>query len=641
MFFLNLTAGEFFTLLGAVGGLVTALYLLDKSKRKKVVSTLRFWSPASSAEELQSRRRMREPWSLILQLLGLLLLLLAMAQLQWGSKRWRGRDHVLLLDTSAWSAATVPAGSALDAEKRLALDYLSRLPGADRVMVVRVDGLATPVTPFTSNRKQLASAIEGSASESSALNLEQALSFAVEAQSWAEGERGEIVYDGAGMTSGDTADIPNVPNLRILAPELNREHVGIRRLAAKRDQQESNSWDATVTLKNFGLEPHTVRLQTQFAGAHFAPRTIELAPLQEAAAEYSFVTGSAGELLARVTPADVLSTDQQAHLRLPRSGPLEANVYTRRAEELKPLFAANRRLAAHFFDPASYPASLPGEVVVLDGFAPPERPTVPSLWIAPPRNGSPIAVKGLDYDAVIKTWNNESALAAGLHAREAHIANAEIFETFEGDTPVARVAGGPIVVAREAGPGQARFALIGFDPLQGQLKFEVTTPILFANLLRWLSPESFRTLDLAAGSVGTASIPLDQPLDTGDRQEQIRVLDDNGLALPFTVHGGVLQLFTAKASVLHVYSGDRERILSLTLPEVAETEWKVPEGAARGLPRTSRLGGGPIDLWKWLALAGLGCLLAEWFAFGRQRRALQISLNKKAETQREPELAAK
>ena len=104
MFFLNLSMGEFLTLLGAVGGLVTALYLLDKSKKKKMVSTLRFWTPARTAEELQSRRRMREPWSLLLQLLGLILLLLAIAQLQWGSKRWRGRDHVLLLDTSAWSA---------------------------------------------------------------------------------------------------------------------------------------------------------------------------------------------------------------------------------------------------------------------------------------------------------------------------------------------------------------------------------------------------------------------------------------------------------------------------------------------------------------------------------------------------------
>jgi VWA domain-containing protein/aerotolerance regulator-like protein len=637
MFFLNLTAGEFFALLGALGGLVTALYLLDKSKRKKVVSTLRFWSPASSAEELQSRRRMREPWSLILQLLGLLLLLLAIAQLQWGSRRWRGRDHVLLLDTSSWSAATDRQSTLLDAEKHLALDYVSRLAGADRVMVVRVDALATPVTPFTADRQQLASAVNGSVSESSALNLDQALSFAQQAQSWAEGTRGEIVYVGAGMISSEVVDTPTIPNLRVLSPELDREHVGIRRLAAKRDQQESNSWDASVTLKNFGSQPHTVRLQAQFAGTHFAPRTIELAPRQEAAAEYSFVTGSAGELVARITPADVLSTDQEVNLRLPNSGPLQVAVYTRRAEELKPLFAANRRLVAHFFDPASYSAAQPGEVVVLDGFAPSVRPTLPSLWIAPPRNGSPIAVKGLDYDAVIKTWHNETALGAGLHAREAHIANGEIFETYEGDTPVASVAGGPIVVAREAGPGHARFALIGFDPLQGQLKFEVTTPILFANLLRWLSPESFRTLDLAAGSVGTASIPL----DTREVPDQIRVVDDNGLALPFTVHGAALQLFTAQPNVLHVYSGDRERILSLTLPEVAETEWKAPDGAAKGLPSRARLRGGAIDLWKWLALAGLACLAAEWIVFGRQRRARQAAANRKAAPQREPELAAK
>jgi hypothetical protein len=637
MFFLNLTAGEFFTLLGAVGGLITALYLLDKSKRKKVVSTLRFWTPASSAEQLQSRRRMREPWSLLLQLLGLLLLLLALAQLEWGSRRWRGRDHVLLLDTSAWSASGGASSTLLAAEKGLALDYLARLPAADRVMVVRAAGLATPVTPFTSNRRQLVDAIHNSTSASSALNLEQALSFAVEAQSWAEGTRGEIVYDGAGLVSADPADTPTLPNLRILAPAVDREHVGIRRLAAKRDQQESNAWDATVTLKNFGSKPHAVRLEAKFAGTHFAPRTIELAPRQEASAEYSFITGAEGELVARISPSDVLPTDQEAHLRLPRSGPLQVNVYTRRAEELRPLFAANRRLAAHFFDPASYPAAQPSEVLVLDGFAPSVRPTLPSLWITPPRNGSPIAVKGSESNAAIQTWHNENPLGAGLHARDAHIANAEIFETFEGDTPVASVAGGPIVVAREAGAGHARFALIGFDPLQGQLKFQVTTPILFANLLRWLSPESFRTLDLAAGSVGTATIPL----EANERVEQIRVVDDNGLASPFTVRGASLQLFTAEPSVLHVYSGDRERILSLTLPEVSETEWKTPEGAAQGLPRTARFAGGPIDLWKWLALSGLACLVAEWFLFGRQRRARQMDANRKTVPQREPELAAK
>ena len=37
MFFLNLSVGEFLGLLGVVSGLVTALYLLDRAKHKKVV----------------------------------------------------------------------------------------------------------------------------------------------------------------------------------------------------------------------------------------------------------------------------------------------------------------------------------------------------------------------------------------------------------------------------------------------------------------------------------------------------------------------------------------------------------------------------------------------------------------------------
>lgn len=637
MFFLNLSMGEFFTLLGVVGGLVTALYLLDKSKRKKVVSTLRFWTPARSAEELQSRRRMREPWSLILQLIGLLLLLLAIAQLQWGGKRWRGRDHVLLLDTSAWSAGRSGNGSVLDEEKRLAVDYVATLPGTDRVMLVRVDGLATPITPFTNNRSQLGAAIGGSVSQASALNVEQALAFATQAQKWAEGVPGEIVYTGARMISSESTDAPVPPNLRILSPELNREHVGIRRLAAKRDQQESNAWEATVTLKNFGTRRHAVRLETRYAGTRFAPRLIELAPSQELAAEYSFVTVAAGELVSRVTPADDLPTDQEVHLRLPSSGPLQVAVYTSRPQELRPLLEANHRLVAHFFEPAQYPAAPQGEVAVLDSFIPRSHPTLPTLWINPPRQGSPVAVKGIDYDAVIKTWHNETVLGAGLHAKEAHIANAEIFETYEGDIPVASAAGGPIVMARDGGANQPRFGVIGFDPLQGQLKFEVTTPILFANFLRWLSPESFRTLDLSAGSVGTATVMLDPK----ERTDHIRVVDDNGSALPFTVRNGALQLFTAEPSVLHVYSADRERILSLTLPEVGELEWKIPGDAKQGLPRRSRLRAEPVDLWKWLAMAGLGFLLAEWVLYGRQRRARQIAQKQSATTLREPELAAK
>src|ERR1700761_8833318 len=198
MFFLNLTAAEFLTLLSGLSGLIVALYLLDRTKRKRVVSTLKFWTPATSARENQRRKRVRDPWSLVLQLASLLMLLLAIAQLQWGSRGRNGRNHIVLLDTSAWSGQRVDGATLLEREKADAERYLDTLGPQDRVMLVRADALAAPVTPFTTDHLRIASALRSMTAGYSALNVEQALLFARQAQNWPGGEQGEVVYIGPG-----------------------------------------------------------------------------------------------------------------------------------------------------------------------------------------------------------------------------------------------------------------------------------------------------------------------------------------------------------------------------------------------------------------------------------------------------------
>ncbi len=56
--------------------------------------------------------------------------------------------------------------------------------------------------------------------------------------------------------------------------------------------------------------------------------------------------------------------------------------------------------------------------------------------------------------------------------------------------------------------------------------------------------------------------------------------DERGFAVPFTVRDQTLQLFASRPSIVRIVSDDRERILSLTLPDVAEFRWKPP--AAHG-----------------------------------------------------------
>src|SRR6476646_5442057 len=202
MYFLNLSFIQFFAVFSSISAISVALYLLDRSRRRRVVSTLRFWIAAEQPAVAARRRRVQQPWSLLLQLVSMALLLLAISQLRLGSPAQAGRDHVIVLDTSAWMAGRSGNRTLMDVARERARQYLKALPARDRVMLVRADGMATPATSFEEDRKKVEAAITATQPGSSALNLDQALIFARHVQGQ-EGHRvGEIAFIGPGRTAG-------------------------------------------------------------------------------------------------------------------------------------------------------------------------------------------------------------------------------------------------------------------------------------------------------------------------------------------------------------------------------------------------------------------------------------------------------
>ncbi len=404
--------------------------------------------------------------------------------------------------------------------------------------------------------------------------------------------------------------------MRVITVDANREHCGIRRFGVKRNEEEVNAWQATVTLKNYGSQIKTVRVSAQFAGTRFAPRSITLEPGRETAVEYNFTTNTAGRLIAEISPPDSLDSDHRAMLDLPRPGPLKLAAFTARPEILKPLLESDHRLNVAFFSPAAYSPHPVADFMLLDQFVPEARPAIASLWIGPFNGRSPLPLKAVVNDRAITMWHSDNPLGAGLHARGPQIPTADVFQIFEADFPVGNVSDGPFVVARPATETRPKLAAIGFDPLNGELKFEVTTPLLFANLLRWLTPEAARVSEITAAPVGVASITL----DPGERADTVRAIEDGASLVPFTVRRQTVQLFARKPRVVHLTSSDRDRVLSLTLPDIAEFEWKPPANAASGLPVGSRFTSQPVDLWKWLALLAASGLFVEWMIYGRRHR---------------------
>jgi hypothetical protein len=111
-------------------------------------------------------------------------------------------------------------------------------------------------------------------------------------------------------------------------------------------------------------------------------------------------------------------------------------------------------------------------------------------------------------------------------------------------------------------------------------------------------------------------------LDPDEDPARLRIFEERGQSLPRSARGRRLRFYSGSPGTVRIAGGRGERVYSLTLPEVADTEWSPPKGTAEGLPpRWSE----PLsrDLWQWLAALGGICLLIEWMLYGRMRAAMR------------------
>jgi hypothetical protein len=615
MSFLNLSLGELFGLVGAISAGVVALYLLDRSKRNQVVATLRFWVSADVRTQLKHRRRIQQPWSLLLQLFSLFLLVAAIAGPRLGLIDNSGRDHVLILDTSAWMGSRDRQGTLLDEAKGAARAYVLSLPARDRVMLLRADALATPATPFESQRQLVEQAIQQSQPGASALNLQQAFEYAERAQKLQSRRAGEIVFAGAGRVPEEQVSLGALPpNLRVLPVGVTpQENVGIRKVGLRRSPSDPATWDIFVEVRNYGSRPHDVDLALQFAKSPAGEKLLHLKPGAEEQAAFAYKATSAGYLEARLNVKDAFPQDDRVLLELPPQASLHVAVFSSEPQLLRPLVAANPQVQATFDSPDHYNTAVKADIVVLDRFVPAAMPNTNAILIEPPAKTSPIPVAATQNNVKLERWRTGSELGAGLRTQDVVLESAEVFTPASHDIVVAEAGAGPIIVGRE-NKGTKTVA-IGFHPGRASMKYQLATPLLMANILRWMAPESFRRWEVQAGTVGTVRVSVDKNTDPGS----VRVVDESQRPLPFTIAEDTLQFFSGAPGNVSVLMGDRETVYSLTLPDVAEAVWKPPASVRRGVPRASLDAATQTDLWPWLAvLGGLG-LLTDWLLYGRSR----------------------
>jgi hypothetical protein len=611
--FLNLTLAELLAVGIAGTILMVVLYLEDRFQRKKDVSSLQFWALLPYREGQTHGKRIRHVSSLLLQLTCFLALLFAVARPEWGSEAVIGKSHLLLLDTSAWTLQDNGHGSILDREKTLAREYISTLPASDRVMLTRVDGLVVPLTPFTTDRLLVQRRLSETVPSLLALNLREALSFARQTSVLSLSGEVEVVYMGPARIAEGTAAEPGLQKLRVVLVEAKPSHCGISHVGLARDDQVRSSWRMTVALRNYGTDACHPILQITLSGAALPVKRAHLAPGENTLAEYTFTSTQSEPLAITLAPEDGLSSDHRVALQLPALAPTRIAVYTSRPKIIQDLVETVPNATISLRKESDYRSDpVDADLIILDRVSPAIPSQVPTLWINPDGARSPFPVKTSVTSPKRVLWNSHTSVAQGLHSEDLPLPPANIYQLREGDTPVLSVPDGPVVVVRASRDGHPRRAILGFDPANDSVRYEITTPLLFINIVRWLAAQTLAPTQIAIGHAGAGAVDLGE----GESIDDVQVIADTVRA-PLIVQNRQVQFFAAQPAVVRFSDQGRNEELHMSLPEIAETVWRPPtpqtgEFSSTGSHRRA-------DLWRWLVLAGITITSLEWWLFGGGR----------------------
>jgi hypothetical protein len=597
MGFLNLGAVEILAIFGAISTLVTLLYLLDRSRRKLVVAALHLWRPAVQPQQQHRRKKITQPWSLLLQLLALLSLILAIAQPRWDRPGFQPRHHVLILDRSGVSAAIRDGRNALDQSKQQLLSYLQRLPVGDRALLIRADGAPTAVGGWTENRAILEESIRATEPGFTALRLRPALDLAQLTLRNSGLRAGEIVYAGsAQLADGKGLSAPD--NFRVLQTPALRDNTGLRRVVLTKGEQ--TPWQMAVTVGHRGANASRGTLRVSLGKAIIAERGLLLEPDGEQQAVFPLAIRESGEVRVWWDRRDELAADNEATLEIPGRPVNKLVVFSRNPEAWNLLLKPLAGYDVQFRSPEAASAKVEGDVAIFDGVAP--VGSMPALVVRTSASANP---------GEVSDWSGDHPVTRGLQSLKLPVTEFVNLQAKGSDVVLAKVSGQAVLVAKT---GTSRQVEMGVPMVSKELRGQVATPLLLANCLSWLVPPRAEVSDTRVATVGGFSLPMDAAVDAN----QVQVFDKNG-PKPFSLRRGRLEMFAGEPTLVRVRFVNLETAVSLTLPDTGVPNWTLPTEVKRGLPPVAGNFSSPSEIWPWLAMLAMALLMVDWILFGKSR----------------------
>lgn len=650
----GLTMAQYAGLLGGAAALVVVFYLLKLRRRQVAVPFSRLWEQVLMDRQATSLiHRLRRVLSLLLQLLLLWLLVTALADPRDEAELRRGRDLVVLVDTSAsMRTRDVDRGDGRIGEARAWVrGAIEKLGPRDRMMIVQMDAQVVPLTPMVDEPLVLEQALTKLRASDTEADFARGLRLANDVLS--EGREGHVVLLSDGVL-GDTRD--QFGEVDLGDTELHWVEIGeggrnvaLSSFSVRRYPIDRSTCEIFLEVRNTGDQDERVQLTLLGDGHEMMVRRLSVdagqqihlnLPAQEAASQtLEARVALVGDPCAededcpargrcsgdrRCVFPDVQPADDRAFALLPERRPVRVLAVSPGNLYLLAALLLDEYLDVSEMTPEQYEQWLaedhgdepPFETVVFDGVAPPPPPESNLIYLGvegeePPLEPGDEVTGGLWFDP--SSSRREHPILRYVSFGDFEVYRAVRTNPRGDDRVIARSeAGVPLLITREE---EDRHVTMLTFPLQNSdLPMRMAWPVMLMNTLAWyVEQDSGFISSHRTGHPVHLRVPGEAPgaeVCGPDGCTDVAVHDDEAVFVPRRAGFYRVTIPDARMMVAANLTSPREsRVEPAEEVTVAASEASPP-------PQMRASVGGRI--WIWLLMAAVAIVLLEWLTYHRR-----------------------
>jgi len=592
---------------------VVVFYLLKRKRVVKLISSTLLWQKFLAENQANAPfQKLRKNWLLLLQLLLLLLVILALARPYFAGDAKQSRLRVLVLDASASMQATDVKPSRFEAARAEAMKYVDGLRENDQMIVLQAGAITQVKQSATSEKAALRRALQATGPTDSITRLDEALRLAETLVKDQYDAEIHLFSDGA-FPFPEGFETKSLPLVYHRIGESS-DNAGITALDVRANPDNPAQRAIFANLANVSSNALSARLELTFNGQPVDLKAVTLPPRESLPQVFVVDQNENGFFTLKLVVADALAVDNEASVISLLPQPVKVllassgNRFLEKAIKAVPNVefstTSDLRLGGADFD-----------IVVVDNLAPLEWPAANVLAFNTWQTNWFEAVGKLAEPPIVD-WKNTHPLLRFVNFQNVFINESLAVKPPTWALPLVESPQTPLVLAGEL--NNQRIVWVGFDSLQSTWPLRVSFPIFVANTLDWLNPATSRA-ELLSVQAGT---PFRFRLD--DAVSAATVVHPDGTESELLINTNATEILfgdTAKRGLYQLKTSRGEVAFTVNLLDSGETDIaphdELPFGKAGQTVATTEQQAN-LEMWRWIALAGLAMLMFEWWFYHKR-----------------------